>query len=266
MIRKALVLFVTLASSQVFSQAAQLCAIADEKGESISIFREGDDSKALLTQNAKPDHRPYLHPVMAPDGKGVLTEYSPGHHKHQTGLYWGFTRVNGRDYFHHPSDGYWKRKSVSVLQPEGGKVEWQTIYDLIVDVLDRNAFPGRLGGMYQPAEHRQRGRSPVGSRHHDLGRDPIVLGQEHLQFPAKIREHPIEFPIDLRHAFRPGGAAVIGRAGRETRRRSGGVLTVVRIDQSANGDFVLFDTHARLPRKWRRPTIPPEREVMQLGA
>ena len=41
------------------------------------------------------DHRPYLHPIISPDGKGVLTEYSPGHHKHQTGLYWGFTRING---------------------------------------------------------------------------------------------------------------------------------------------------------------------------
>ena len=41
------------------------------------------------------NHRPYIHPIVSPDGKGILTEYSPGHHKHQTGLYWGFTRING---------------------------------------------------------------------------------------------------------------------------------------------------------------------------
>ena len=39
-----------------------------------------------------PTHGPYLHPIAAPDGKGVVTEFSPEHHKHQTGLYWGFTR------------------------------------------------------------------------------------------------------------------------------------------------------------------------------
>jgi hypothetical protein len=67
----------------------------------ISIFRQGE-KEPILVQNAKDDFRPYIHPIVAPDGKGLLTEYSPGHHKHQTGLYWGFTRVNERDYFHNP--------------------------------------------------------------------------------------------------------------------------------------------------------------------
>ena len=82
----------------------------DGQGHTISVFRKGA-KEAILTQVAKPDFRPYLHPIVAPDGKGVLTEYSPGHHKHQTGLYWGFTRVNGRDYFHHPGGDYWRRVS-----------------------------------------------------------------------------------------------------------------------------------------------------------
>ena len=34
--------------------------------------------------------------------KGVVTEFSPEHHPHQTGLYWGFTRVNGRDLLPQP--------------------------------------------------------------------------------------------------------------------------------------------------------------------
>jgi hypothetical protein len=77
--------------------------VQNEKEETISIFR-GSENIPILTQNAKANFRPYLHPIVAPDGKGVLTEYSPGHHKHQTGIYWGYTRVNGRDYFTIPME------------------------------------------------------------------------------------------------------------------------------------------------------------------
>ncbi|MEK6236029.1 MAG: PmoA family protein, partial [Planctomycetales bacterium] len=110
--------------------AADLRVEFDEKKGSVSVLRDGA-KQPLLTQNARPDFRPYLHPITAPDGKGVLTEYSPGHHKHQTGLYWGFTRVNGRDYFHHPQGDYWKRKSVTVLKDKGESVQWRTVYDLL---------------------------------------------------------------------------------------------------------------------------------------
>lgn len=128
----------------------------DTEAGTLSIFREGE-TKALVTQNAKPDFRPYLHPIMSPDGKNSLTEYSPGHHKHQTGLYWGFTRVNGqgapkdtlkkwfykpdkpaeisaaigRDFFHHPEGDHWKRKSVSIIDTVGAAVSWQTVYEML---------------------------------------------------------------------------------------------------------------------------------------
>ncbi|SEJ29535.1 putative membrane-bound dehydrogenase domain-containing protein [Dyadobacter koreensis] len=98
--------------------------------ETISIFR-GAETKPIIVQNAKANFRPYLHPIEAPDGKGILTEYSPGHHKHQTGIYWGYTRVNGRDYFHHPDNGYWRRVSATVLEAKGLEVKWQTVYDLL---------------------------------------------------------------------------------------------------------------------------------------
>ncbi|HEU5146529.1 MAG TPA: PVC-type heme-binding CxxCH protein [Chryseosolibacter sp.] len=107
-----------------------LRVVHNQDAGTLSVFREGSD-KAIVTQNAKPDFRPYIHPIVAPDGKGVLTEYSPGHHKHQTGLYWGFTRVNGRDYFHNPGGEYWRRVSAEVLQDTGKVVEWRTVYDLL---------------------------------------------------------------------------------------------------------------------------------------
>jgi putative membrane-bound dehydrogenase-like protein len=110
--------------------ASDLTIRHDEQAGTLSVFRAGKGD-LVLTQHAKPDFRPYLHPVAAPDGKGILTEYSPGHHKHQTGLYWGFTRVNGRDYFHHPQGDYWRRVSARVLQASGPEVRWQTVYDLL---------------------------------------------------------------------------------------------------------------------------------------
>lgn len=102
----------------------------DEDAGTISVYR-GNDKRPIITQNAKEDFRPYLHPITAPDGNGVLTEYSPGHHKHQTGLYWGFTRVNGRDYFHNPQGDYWRRVSARVFEDIGDTVKWQTVYDLL---------------------------------------------------------------------------------------------------------------------------------------
>ena len=107
-----------------------LVAEQDENAGTISVYRAGNRS-AILTQNARPDFRPYLHPIMAPDGKGVLTEDSPGHHKHQTGVYWGFTRLNGRDYFHNPTGDYWRRTSAAVIQASGDEVRWETVYDLL---------------------------------------------------------------------------------------------------------------------------------------
>ncbi len=96
----------------------------------ISVLRDGS-SDPLLVQHAKPDFRPYLHPLAAPDGRGVLTEYSPGHHRHQTGIYWGITRLNGRDYFHNPGSDYWRRVSATVETASGPTVVWKTVYDLL---------------------------------------------------------------------------------------------------------------------------------------
>jgi putative membrane-bound dehydrogenase-like protein len=105
----------------------------DEAAHTIAVFRQGA-RQPLVTQHAPPDGRPYLHPIAAPDGTGVLTEVSPAHHPHQTGVYWGLTRVNGRDYFHNRDGNYWRRVSAAVTR--GGaeaadEVRWQTVYDLI---------------------------------------------------------------------------------------------------------------------------------------
>ena len=131
-------------------------------GDELKVIASGSDI-ALVTQNAQEDHRPYLHPIKAPGTDIDLTEYSPGHHKHQTGLYWGFTRVNGtganeetlkkwfynkdkpidiqqkigRDFFHNPANGYWKRIAANIIKSEGEEVKWETMYHM----LDANGEP-----------------------------------------------------------------------------------------------------------------------------
>lgn len=102
----------------------------DDGAGTIKVLRKGAE-KPIVTQHVRPDFRPYLHPIVAPDGKGILTEYSPGHHKHQTGVYWGFTKVNGRDYFHNPTGDYWRRVSAQVILDTGKVVQWRTVYDLL---------------------------------------------------------------------------------------------------------------------------------------
>lgn len=106
--------------------------IEDNMHGTISVVR-GDDTAAILTQNAKEGIRPYIHPLVAPDGQGVLTEFSPSHHKHQTGLYWGLKEVNGRDYFMNWKEEYWKRVSAEVLNEKGIEVKWRIVYDLLGD-------------------------------------------------------------------------------------------------------------------------------------
>ena len=67
---------------------------AEHSSDSITLYRSGL-TPALITQRADPDHRPYIHPLLAPDGVGELTENEPGHHLWQHGLYVGLNDVNG---------------------------------------------------------------------------------------------------------------------------------------------------------------------------
>src|SRR5690554_2243232 len=92
--------------------------------ETIAIYSD-KGKEPILTQVAKINERPYLHPIIAPDGKGVLTEYRPAHHLHQTGIYWGLKLVNGRDYFMNWNDDYWRGISANVIEGKGKEVKWQ---------------------------------------------------------------------------------------------------------------------------------------------
>ena len=104
----------------------------DEQAGTIEVFVDGS-TNPVVTQHARPGDRPYIHPILSPDGEGVLTEYRPEHHPHQTGLYWGLKKVNGRDYFMNWGADYYRRASAHVVRERGARVRWQTVYDLLGD-------------------------------------------------------------------------------------------------------------------------------------
>ncbi|MBA4745894.1 MAG: PmoA family protein [Muricauda sp.] len=120
-----------LMGPNVYAQESKLYIITDSINESLIISRSKDTSDSILTQVVKAGIRPYIHPIAAPDGDGVLTEYGPGHHLHQTGLYWGLKRVNERDYFMNWKEAYWKKESSTILEGSGAIVRWQTKYGLL---------------------------------------------------------------------------------------------------------------------------------------
>ena len=124
-------LLIVLQLGMVASSYSQTLTLSkDPETGTIRVFREGGEV-AIITQIAAPDFRPFIHPIISPDGRGVLTELSPSHHLHQTGVYWGFTRANGRDYFGNPGSGYWRRVSSLPLISKGDTVQWETVYQML---------------------------------------------------------------------------------------------------------------------------------------
>ena len=94
-----------------------------------AVYRPGIDTP-IFAFNAPENGRPYVHPLLAPDGQGILTEYSPSHHKHQTGIYVGFLKANGRDFFHNRGgDHFLRRDFIHKMTPEG--VVLKSVYDLL---------------------------------------------------------------------------------------------------------------------------------------
>jgi putative membrane-bound dehydrogenase-like protein len=148
--------FILCSCQKVATHNLILKTVLNQEEGTISVFK-GNESEPILVQNALPNFRPFLHPIAAPDGNGLVTQYSPAHHKHQTGLYWGFTRVNGeaiaqdsvkswfykkdktaeqkaalgRDFFHNPGEGFWNRISFTVIDSIGETVKWQTVYHML---------------------------------------------------------------------------------------------------------------------------------------
>jgi hypothetical protein len=102
--------------------------------ERIAIFREGI-SAPILTQHAATNKRPYIHPILAPDGVGEMTENQPGHHLWQHGLYVGLNDINGVGFWeeglgsHKDTDGTFHPHPLAAPQVKGNSVSWKVITD-----------------------------------------------------------------------------------------------------------------------------------------
>jgi putative membrane-bound dehydrogenase-like protein len=111
----------------------ELVAKLSANQDRMEVFRRGE-ARPVVTHQTLPHFRPYLHPIVTPDGNHEMTQFSPGHHRHQTGIFWGFTRINDRDFFHHPGGDYWRRVATKILKANAtgtDHVQWQTVYDLL---------------------------------------------------------------------------------------------------------------------------------------
>jgi len=96
--------------------------------QTLQIFRVGDETP-IVTQHAARDRRPFLHPIVAPDGRGVLTENEPPHHPWQHGLYVGLNDINGIGFWteglrNDPNDGTFHPVPLSAATISGERLQW----------------------------------------------------------------------------------------------------------------------------------------------
>ena len=110
----------------------------EDRGDSVAMYRIGTKTP-LLVQRSEDGARPCLHPLMAPDLDGVLTEFSPDHHHHQTGVFVGLAQVNGKSWFHRTREGAfhridnWRDGAWSPSARGGSKLRWTVSDDWIGD-------------------------------------------------------------------------------------------------------------------------------------
>lgn len=101
----------------------------------IAVFRAGGNAP-ILTQQAEPDKRAYIHPIVAPDGRGVLTEDTPPHHPWQHGLYAGLNDVNGVGFWmeglreeSRATDGTFHPRPIADVAAVDHRVTWTVLSD-----------------------------------------------------------------------------------------------------------------------------------------
>ncbi|WP_409344736.1 PmoA family protein [Paenibacillus sp. MBLB4367] len=101
--------------------------------EGIRICRSGQD-QPIVAQQAAAHKRPYIHPIVAPDGRGTLTENAPPHHPWQHGLYVGLNQVNGIGFWEegllgNPADGSFHPKPLAMPWTRGNRAGWHVETD-----------------------------------------------------------------------------------------------------------------------------------------
>jgi putative heme-binding domain-containing protein len=89
-----------------------------------------NDVAELLTYVTEPGGRPYLHPVRDATGRIVLTEDRPADHPWQHGVFTGYHRVNGLNYW---KEDEGRQRFVRLLDLKEGddRVSWRSLTELV---------------------------------------------------------------------------------------------------------------------------------------
>jgi putative heme-binding domain-containing protein len=105
-----------------------------EKGDrrlTVRVRRPGSDEWVdLLTYVTDPAQRPYLHPVRDPSGRVVLTEDRPADHPWQHGIFTGFHRVNGVNYWKE-DEGRQRFVRLLDLREDDDRASWRSLADWV---------------------------------------------------------------------------------------------------------------------------------------
>ena len=105
-----------------------------EKGDRKLVVRAkvpgGTDWVDLATYVMDPAQRPYLHPVRDPSGKTVLTDDRPADHPWQHGIFTGFHKVNGINYW---KEDQGRQRFVRLLDLKelSDRVSWRSLTELV---------------------------------------------------------------------------------------------------------------------------------------
>jgi hypothetical protein len=153
------------ALAQPAGEASRLELKLNKDPTLVEVYRRHELLPCLVCQ-APRDGRAFIHPIVAPDGKGELTEFSPAHHKHQTGLFVGFLKVNGRDYFHNYGRDYFRRRPGRVASDDAAGVSWEHDYHWLADekkplLVETQAWRCASRGDYHVLDLDWRGRAVV---------------------------------------------------------------------------------------------------------
>lgn len=115
-------------------QVPQSPRIQIEKGERQLTIRSRLSAQdrwiELATYVMDPNLRPYLHPLRDATGRVVLTEDKPSDHPWQHGIFTGFHRVNGFNYWKEDG-GHQHFVRLLALQGHSDQVSWKALVNLI---------------------------------------------------------------------------------------------------------------------------------------
>jgi Family of unknown function (DUF6807) len=95
-----------------------------------SAATSNDDWVDLLTYVMETNSRPYLHPVHDASGRVVLTEDRPADHLWQHGIFTGFHRVNGFNYW---KEDEGKQRFIKLLDVKeaSDRISWRALVELV---------------------------------------------------------------------------------------------------------------------------------------